>query len=80
MSTRLRTPGEGSAPSGPARCSRAIGAIARDGGSDVNSSVPATTLIADTISAAAGEPTAAMIPVSSGPTTKISSISTESSA
>ena len=42
--------------------------------------VPAITLAAETISALAGDSTVAITAVSNGPSTKISSISTESSA
>src|SRR5204862_2476284 len=56
------------------------GCIARDGGSAVNITVPPITLAAETISAAGGDSSVATTAVSSGPSTKISSISTESSA
>ena len=76
----LRTPGELSAPHGPALGASRSGRQAREGGSAVNSSVPAITLTAETISATCGATSAVSRPVSSGPRMKISSISTESSA
>ena len=80
VSTSVRTPGDASAPQMPA-CGRSrSGCIARDGGSAVNITVPVTTLAAEITSAAGGESTVATTAVSSGPSTKISSISTESSA
>jgi hypothetical protein len=80
VSTSVRTPGDASAPHTPAAGRSCSGCIARDGGSAVNVTVPAITLTADTTSAAGGERTVATSAVSSGPSTKISSISTESSA
>ncbi len=80
VSTSVRTPGDASAPSSPARGRPGSGSSAREGGSAVNVRVPAITLTAETISAAGGESTVAITAVSSGPRTKISSISTESSA
>ena len=80
VSTRLRTPGERSAPRTPARLASRSGWMARDGGSAVNASVPAITLAAEMISAVAGEASAAIAAVSSGPRTKMTSIDTESSA
>ena len=47
----LRTPGELSAPHGPALGASRSGRQAREGGSAVNSSVPAITHTAETISA-----------------------------
>ena len=78
--TSVRTPGDASAPSSRPLARLRSGRIARDGGSAVNVTVPTTTLTAETTSAAGGESTVATTAVSSGPSTKISSIITESSA
>ena len=75
----MRTPGEASAPSSPFVSWGAI-SIARVGGSAVKIAVPVITATAEMISAAAGEATAVITAVSSGPLMKISSIIVESSA
>ena len=80
VSTSVRTPGEPSAPSAPARGRPGCGRIARDGGSAVKATVPAMTLAAESTSAAGGVSTVATSAVTSGPAMKINSISTESSA
>ena len=79
MNTSVRTPGEASAPSRPLlrACS---GSTWRVGSSAVKIAVPVMTANAETISAPAGEVSAAINAVSSGPLMKISSIIVESSA
>ena len=80
VKTRVRTPGDLSAPSSPrAGCSSSLSTW-RVGGSAVKIAVPTTTATAETISAPAGEVTAAITAVSSGPEMKISSIIVLSSA
>ncbi len=56
------------------------GSALRVGGSETKIAVPTITATAETISAPAGEATAAIAAVSSGPLMKISSIIVESSA
>jgi hypothetical protein len=81
VSTSERTPGEASAPKRPAAAvASGSGWTAREGAWAVKAIVPSITLAAETISAAAGDISAAITAVSSGPRMKISSISTESSA
>src|SRR4051812_32095314 len=71
--TIVRTPGDCSAPR-KCRSSRlGVGRNAREGGSDVRASVPMTELTADSPSAGAGDATATIAAVSSGPPTNESS-------
>ena len=79
-SMRVRTPGETSAPSGWRSASGSSGRQAREASDDVNATVPTMTRTAERPSAAAGDSSPVAIAVSSGPTTKMSSTTTESRA
>src|SRR3954469_19862377 len=78
--TSVRTPEERSAPRMWRSSCCGVGWKARDGGIDVNHSVPTTELIADTASAGGGEATVTITAVISGPATNESSTIAASSA
>jgi len=78
--TSVRSPGDRSAPSHPWPPAAGSGRHARDGGDEANATVPPTSSAAASASAATGDSSAVAAAVSSGPSTKTSSIITESSA